>query len=232
LAAGSMLTMETDIVAERMVLHPLRALYWPRMGWLLVSDLHLGKAAHLRKGGLALPEGGDAHTLARLDAVLGHFRPQRLVIIGDLFHSAHNSAWSAFEAWCRSASVALHLVAGNHDVLADRRYHDAGITVHPGRLAAGDLVLQHAPPHEAAATAEGHIICGHVHPGVVLHGKGGQRLRLPCFLAGTGVTMLPAFGTSTGLHVLRPAATDRVFACTDRSVLDVTGVATRAAHRA
>ena len=41
-----------------------------------------------------------------------------------------------------------------------------------------------------------------MHPGLVLSGRGADRLRLPCFHFGPQVGLLPAFGPFTGLHVL------------------------------
>ena len=214
-----MLTAEIDVTGERLLLHPHRALYWPRLHWLVVSDLHLGKATHLRKGGLALPEGSDAHTLQRLDVLLKTFEPERLIILGDLFHSSHNSAWAPFAAWCAQQSTSIHLVPGNHDVLADRRYSDAGIRVCDDTLEEGPFVFG----HEATERPGVYSIGGHVHPGVSLRGKGRQQLRLPCFRFGASAALLPAFGLSTGLLVLPPTPAERLFACTDRAVLDVSG---------
>ena len=51
-----------------------------------------------------------------------------------------------------------------------------------------------------------------MHPGVVLAGRAGDRLRLPCFHFGPDVGVLPAFGPFTGLHVLPRRADTRVFA--------------------
>ncbi len=225
-------TSEVELAGERIVLHPFGALFWPRMSWLLLSDLHLGKAAHFRKAGLPLPEGSDARTLERLDTLIAHFRPKQVVIIGDLFHSAFNNAWDVFQAWCVNSPVPIHLVPGNHDVLAERRYAEAGITVHPDRLEALPFVLEHEAPEPSSMPGPVHRICGHTHPGVLLNGQGGQRLRLPCFLVGPNVTLLPAFGMGTGLHIVRPTVAHRVFACTGKAVLDVTGAAVGAASKA
>jgi DNA ligase-associated metallophosphoesterase len=213
------LTAEIDIAGERLLLHPHRALYWPRLRWLVVSDLHLGKAAHLRKGGLALPEGHDAHTLARLNGLLASFTPQRLIILGDLFHSSHNSAWAPFAAWCAQQQATIHLVPGNHDVLADRRYAEAGIRVCDESVEEGPFVFT----HDGTAELGGYVLGGHLHPGVVLSGMGRQRLRLPCFWFGARNGLLPAFGMGTGLHLIEPLPGERVHACTDQAVLDVSG---------
>jgi hypothetical protein len=117
-----MLTHDIQLLQDVFTLHPYGAMFWRSKGWLLLSDLHLGKAAHFRKAGLPLPEGSDEETLTRMDEVIVHFQPKRTVIIGDLFHSAHNNAWEPFHAWCKRQTSELHLVLGNHDRLAERRY--------------------------------------------------------------------------------------------------------------
>jgi uncharacterized protein len=213
------LTAETDIAGERLLLHPHRALYWPRMRWLVVSDLHLGKAAHFRKAGTALPEGHDDATLERLAGLIEHFTPERLLILGDLFHSSHNNSWDRFTDWSTQRTIPMHLVPGNHDILADRRYAEAGLHVCADTLEEGPFVFGHEPQDRPGVYSIG----GHIHPGVVLSGLGRQRLRMPCFWFGERTAILPAFGMSTGLHVIRPVRTDRVYACTERAVLDVNG---------
>lgn len=212
-----MLIAEIAVAGERLLLHPFRALHWPRTGWLMLSDLHLGKAAHLRKGGAALPEGHDERTLERLDMVIAAFRPQRIVVLGDLFHSSVNTSWERFAQWVGTAPAPIHLVPGNHDILADRRYAEAGIQACDERIEEGPFVLQ----HDAKERGGCYVIGGHLHPGVALWGKGRQHLRLPCFWFGARRGLLPAFGTGTGLHIVAPGARDRVLACTDRAVIDV-----------
>lgn len=209
--------VEIEVAGEWMVLHPFRALFWPRMKWLVVSDLHLGKAAHFRKAGMPLPEGSDARTLERLQGLVQEFDPARLVIIGDLFHSIHNHQWSAFVAWCRGCGAEVHLVKGNHDALTDPHYADAGLAVHAVELREGPFVFLHEPAEVEGA----YVLAGHVHPGVVLHGTGRDSVRLPCFHFGQRCAVLPAFGLATGLYTVRPAVGDRVLAITDRAVVPV-----------
>ena len=72
------------------------------------------------------------------------------------------------------------------------------------------------------------MIAGHVHPGVKLEALVHGSMRLSCFLFGEKQALLPAFGISTGLFIMKPAATDRIFAVTDRSVLDVSSGLERA----
>ena len=159
------------------------------MRWVVVSDLHLGKAAHFRKAGVPLPEGQDVATLARLDGVIREFAPERVLILGDLFHSSHNKAWALFHSWAMHQTCALQLVFGNHDRLAERRYRDAGLKTHTTGLVELPFILEHEAPVAMGGAGMIHVICGHTHPGIVLHGRADQRLRLPCFLVGPQVTM-------------------------------------------
>ena len=222
-----MLPATLEIAGEQLLLHPYRALYWARMRWLIVADLHLGKAAHFRKAGIPLPEGSDQATLARLDRLIEEFRPERLILLGDLFHSVHNRQWETFVAWCKAQEIAIHLVLGNHDILADRRYADACLNVHTDTIEEGPFVFTHEPADRPGT----YVIAGHVHPGVKLQGLVHGSMRLPCFLFGEKQALLPAFGTNTGLFIMKPSITDRVFAVTDRAVLDVSSGLERARQR-
>ncbi|NNM27435.1 MAG: ligase-associated DNA damage response endonuclease PdeM [Phycisphaerales bacterium] len=58
------------------------------------------------------------------------------------------------------------------------------------------------------------VIAGHLHPGVRLHDidAGGGSLRCPCFVFGPRRALLPAFGSFTGLAIVRPRVDDRIFA--------------------
>lgn len=212
-----MLSTEVTVAGEQLLLHPHRALYWPRMRWLVLSDLHLGKAAHLRKGGLALPEAHDERTLQRLDELVATFRPQRVVVLGDLFHSSVNAAWERVTHWTATLPCPLHLVPGNHDVLALRRYHEAGIAICDDRVEEGPFCFT----HDGTSEGSGYVIGGHLHPGMVLRGRGLQRLRLPCYWFGARNGLLPAFGLGTGLYIIDPKPGERVYACTEQAVLDV-----------
>ena len=62
--------LDIDVAGESLRLLPDRALLWPRARTLVIADLHLGKAQHFRRAGIALPRGGTGHDLARLDRLL------------------------------------------------------------------------------------------------------------------------------------------------------------------
>ena len=103
---------ESRIPGERMHLDVRRALFWPQENALLVADLHLGKASLLRQAGAALPPGTTTQGLARLSSLIADYRPQRLLILGDLVHGteSHAAPWlEIFAAW-RDAHPALELM--------------------------------------------------------------------------------------------------------------------------
>lgn len=76
------------LAGERVELLAERALHWPRARTLFVADVHLGKTAAFRAGGVPLPGGTTAADLARLSAVLAATCAERLVVLGDLLHAA------------------------------------------------------------------------------------------------------------------------------------------------
>ena len=210
--------VETEVGGVRVRLHAQRAAELPQVCTLLVADAHLGKATAFRRLGVPVPGGTTAETLQRLSALLQACGARRVVFLGDLLHSAHGRSAALLErfaAWRRAhAAVELVLVRGNHDAHAGDPPPALGITVVDGPLALGGLVLQH---HPQPATA-GYALGGHLHPCIAVGGRAGERLRLPCFHFGARVGVLPAFGAFTGMHAVRPAAGDRVFAIADDDV--------------
>jgi DNA ligase-associated metallophosphoesterase len=206
---------ETQIANESLWLLPDRALFWPRQKMLIVADAHLGKAAHFRKNGIALPVDLVLQDLTRLQKLIDIFHPKQLLFLGDLFHSAPNQEWNWFAEWlATNPTLEAILVSGNHDT------HVPDHSINTKLLVVQELL---SPPflftHEPQKTSpEGlYNLCGHIHPGVRLVGKGSQSLRLPCFWFGEEAGILPAFGNLTG-HV-RQKGKAQVFAIADQRIL-------------
>ncbi len=213
--------LEIALAGETAVLLPERALWWPRMSLLAIADLHLGKGDHFRRAGIALPRGGTALDLQRLDALLEATRATRLLVLGDLLHAAVNDApWR--EAWSRwragRTALSVELVSGNHDRALRTRpgLADAlGLHVHGTRLAFAPFVFVHDPAD--AADAAGYRLGGHLHPVVRLPGVP----RLPAFRFDDTAGVLPAFTAfAGGWRVDREPGT-RLFACAPDVVVDV-----------
>jgi len=198
---------------------PERAAYWAAERTLLVADVHLGKDATFRAEAVPLPLGSTASDLDRLSSVITRTGAERLIVLGDLYHARAGmtpATLASLRTWREQhAGLKIDLIRGNHDHDAGVSPPDLHITEHDGPLALGPFRLQHDPgaasnPASLASSApNGYLICGHLHPGMVLR-SGGQRERLPCFHANGDRLILPAFSEFTGLHILRPEPGDQV----------------------
>jgi DNA ligase-associated metallophosphoesterase len=144
---------------------------------------------------------------------------RRVVLLGDFFHSRvarRSSVLEQFNAW-RDAhtDIALLLVRGNHD----RRAGDPPSTwrMEPVDEPVTDppFVLRHTPQK----SDRGYVLAGHVHPLVLLRGKGAQRLRLPCFHFAQEVGTLPAFSSLARGAEIRPTRKDRVYVVANGEVV-------------
>lgn len=208
--------MEIEIKNHHFELHYSGAVFWKEHQLLLISDVHLGKIAHFRKHGLAVPESAIAENFKRLDEVVSLYDPLTVIFLGDLFHSEMNSEWNAFCDWVNKAKVEIILVEGNHDVISKRHYCDLDITVFP-KLCIDEFLLTHHPTE-----LEGFFnFCGHVHPGIKLQEVGRQSLRLSCFFQKENQMILPAFGKFTGNYFMKPKENDRVYVIADEKVIRV-----------
>lgn len=210
----------TTILGEQLLLHPLRAVYWKREKALLISDLHLGKTAHFRRQGIPVPEAVSDTNWDKLISLLLDCQPERVIFLGDLFHSQLNREWDDFcQLIARFAPVRFELVPGNHDILQTNQYERAGLIVQPEHLHLPPFILSH---HPLPTVQQGwYNLSGHIHPCVWLRGKGRQRLKLPCFYFGKQQGILPAFGAFTGTATIDVRNGDRVFVIAEDQVWEV-----------
>jgi len=209
---------EIILQGQQLVMHPYKGVFWADRRILLLADLHLGKVAHFRREGLAVPPAVDDTNWDRLLSLLLEFKPERVLFLGDLFHSDYTRDWEELGAIVRQfAPVGFGLIPGNHDQLTDYAYRSAAIEVLEPHHFLGPFVLTHHPQQRIP---EGYYnLAGHVHPAVRLRGFGRQRLRLPCFYFGAQCGILPAFGAFTGLGDLRICEGDRVYVVTAEEVI-------------
>jgi len=200
------------LAGETIELLAERALFWPRVRTLFIADVHLGKAATLRAGGVAIPRGATANDLARLDALIERTSASRLTVLGDFLHGAAGrvpALHAAFTRWrAAHAALSITLVRGNHDERAGDPPRSWNIDVVSGPRPLAPFVLCHEP----ATPRTGHALCGHVHPGARIAGGARETVRLPCFVLGRRRTLLPAFGRLTGLAIVAPVRGETIVA--------------------
>jgi DNA ligase-associated metallophosphoesterase len=211
--------MATILAGGRpLTLLPEKAAFIAASSTLLIADAHIGKAVSFRALGVPVPRGTTSETLAALSALVRRTAARRIVFLGDFLHSARAHApatLAAVAAW-RAAhrSLALVLVRGNHDDRAGDPPAALGIEPVDEPLLEDGFALCHHPQ----PVARHYVLAGHLHPCTAVAVRSWDHLRLPCFWFGDAVGVLPAFGAFTGMHPVRPAAHDRVFAIADNIV--------------
>lgn len=209
------------IAGEDLTLLPERAVWWGARRTLLVADPHFGKAATFRALGVPVPRGTTTGTLGRLDAIIARMAPGRIVFLGDFLHAVEGrdpETLRVLNEWRRRhESVEMTLVRGNHDARAGDPPRELEIHCATGPLADAPFVLDHRPRR----SADGYVLCGHIHPAVTLTGAGRQHSRLPCFWFGKELGVLPAFGEFTGTAEADVQAGDQVFVVAEDAVMAV-----------
>ncbi len=118
---------------NRFWLSPNRAIFWEDEKALIVSDTHFGKTGHFRKHGIAVPPKVYQEDLQRFFNLIHEFKVEKIIIVGDFFHSVANEELNLFLKWRRDfLSIHFILVRGNHDILHNNWYTSADIKVHDG----------------------------------------------------------------------------------------------------
>lgn len=189
---------ELDILGHRLLLLPEKAIYLQSFNSLLVADVHLGKAETFQAAGIPIPHQINQATLARLRALCLQWSPERLFILGDLFHSSQALGDEVLESWLdfvQAIPAQIYLIIGNHDRHLLGALPESTLLCLSESVQLGQLLLSHEPDPQPNCLN----ICGHIHPCVRLQTRL-DRLRLPCFYLDQTrqILMLPSFGDFTG----------------------------------
>ncbi len=198
-----------------------RFIYWEEEKALILSDLHLGKSGHFRKHGIGIPQDIFKEDMQRLLAAIQLYKAEKLIIVGDMFHSHANKEIALFLKWRQDIPhIAFHLVVGNHDILSLKWYKEANLELHYNEMEIGHFIFTH-DINDALQKEEKYYFSGHIHPCIRLQGLGKQFVQVPCFYFSKTFAVLPAFGKFTGTHALKIKQDDTVYALADNKVLKV-----------
>ena len=181
-----------DILLEML---PSRALFLPKTKELLIFDIHLGKAEYFQQNGIPLTNNSDKNNFARIKKIVKRYSPEKLIILGDLFHSKYSinkTLQKKVEDLPELLKTNVELVLGNHDVGCNIK----NIKIFDIRKTK-NITFSHEPVNlENNKTLN---ICGHYHPKIYLKNNG-DKLSFRCFAfdKNKNTLYLPAFGDLTG----------------------------------
>ena len=211
--------MNVEVNGQELTLLRERAVWWKKRSTLLIADVHFGKVSHFRKNGVHVPNKAAVNNYWKLSALIQDTGADRVLFLGDLFHSRRNHEWDHLHDFLLNfAHVDFVLIRGNHDVVEREKIAELPMAFHEESLNEEGFVFS----HDSLETPNGdYNIYGHIHPAVRLSGRGRQSLKLPCFYFGERSAILPAFGDFTGLHPIKPLEGDRVYVPLDDSVMQV-----------
>ena len=176
---------------------PSRALFLPGTKELLICDIHLGKADYFQQNGIPLTNNSDKNNFARIKKIVKKYSPEKLIILGDLFHSKYSidkTLQKKVEDLPELLKTNVELILGNHDVGCDIK----NIKIFDIRKTK-NITFSHEPVKSENKNTLN--ICGHYHPKIYLKNKG-DKLSFSCFAMdlNKNVLYLPAFGDLTGVY--------------------------------
>jgi uncharacterized protein len=185
------------------VFHPSGALWLPELETVLVADLHLGYGLAQRRRGQLGPI-ADTRTAEKLQTLLQELSPKTLILLGDSVHAPNpgelERKWIAerLQGWSRETSLVF--VRGNHDRRIEADFQVETVEEWRG----GGLICVHGDGPIPQPSAGEIVVMGHLHPAIGIDDASGVRQRMPVFLAGPQVLVLPAFSPfAAGLDVRR-----------------------------
>jgi metallophosphoesterase superfamily enzyme len=200
-------------ISEDILLDGRLALFHKQEGWLAVADLHFGYELSQRAAGRLMPFWGMQSVEARLVELLRQYRPDRLVIVGDIVHDRTSAAEARVLLDRLRESCEVIALAGNHDrqlgqILGTREsWQTDGFHFHHGHC---------------AAEAPGRIqIIGHHHPSGTVRDGAGLRLKLPAFVQQGSCWILPAFSPWAAGGGWQADGDSRMWLCSPQRILQL-----------
>ena len=192
------------------------SMYVEELDALFVTDVHLGKGGQFRKEGIPTPIAVHRFGMKRLATAIDRHPNSTVIFLGDLFEGAQNKETSELLDFIKKRSERTFiLVKGNHDFDLPK-WSELHVVE---EYSIGNFICLHEPPgsdfsknysfieavarrvHPELNTGKV-LICGHLHPGATLKGRGRFRVKMKAFYFNSWIGILPAFGALTGHYSL------------------------------
>jgi DNA ligase-associated metallophosphoesterase len=205
------LTSSQVLVARDVLLDARLALFHEREKWLAVADVHFGYELSQRAAGNLFPFWGMESSSARLFSLLEDYRPERLIILGDLVHD--RAAAREAQRLVQSARdfCEVIVIAGNHDrqVAATIEFVDSWETKR--------FHFHHG--HCAIKKSKRIQIIGHHHPAGTLRDGAGLHLKLPAFIQQSNCWIMPAFSPWSSGTPWSDDGESKIWLCSPQRIL-------------
>ena len=170
-------TLSKTILNETLVFTNHKAVFWEKEKLLIISDLHVGKAAHFRKNGIAISSEILEDDLKTLENLIQYFSAEKLIIVGDFLHAGKNSDFDIFCDWrAQFSDLKIILIKGNHDRFSNTILENLCIDIFENELEMPPFSFIHEPQEKTGKF----VVSGHIHPGVLLelHKKNSLNFRV------------------------------------------------------
>jgi DNA ligase-associated metallophosphoesterase len=211
--------ISTEVRGETVTFFPQKAAFWNRRKTLILADLHWGKSEVFQKNGIPIPNTVLASDLAQLSELMTHTGTERVVVLGDLLHSAKildSELIDTIAAWREKCPQTIVSIRGNHDPKVGRLPESWRIEWIDNCLVEDPFCFRHEPE----ASDKFFTWCGHIHP-VVHLGHARDRMRLPCFWISQKLGILPSFGFFTGGFPIEPAKQDSIYVVAEQEIFSM-----------
>ncbi|MBS7621107.1 metallophosphoesterase [Candidatus Bathyarchaeota archaeon] len=149
---------------------------------LVVADLHIGWEIALSEKGIHVPT-QMPKLLQKLKMLISRFRPEKLLIVGDVKHTvatAEISEWHDvpdFFTELKTQVQEIQVIRGNHDGNLDPLLPEGVKTLPSSGTIIGDVGFFHGHRWPSPALLKCKtIVMGHVHPVVGFHDPAGFRI--------------------------------------------------------
>ena len=174
---------------------PSRSLFVHKTRELLISDIHLGKGEYFQQNGIPLTNEGDKSNFERIYSLIDEFNPNKLIILGDIFHSKY-----AINSKLKNNVEELNSYSKNKIIFIEGN-HDKGCLInniiYQKSISSLNLIYSHEPLNIKKKNVLN--ICGHYHPKILLKDFK-DKISLRCFALDKyrSTLYLPSFGDLTG----------------------------------
>jgi len=194
-----------EVEVDGIKITSLYAAYLEEHSTAVVADFHIGYESYLQHEGVSIPRYQKDIILKRLERIISKYEVERIVINGDFKHEFGKNLrqeWREAEEILSFLveRVEVVMVRGNHDNFLKTIASRYGVEVRD-EYSLGNFKMVHG--HRMVKGEGKKLLLGHEHPSLSIRDAVGAMVKMPCYLCGNGIVVLPAISPlATGTDVL------------------------------